>query len=66
MARRAREHEIVVGRMAEGKAESLRVAAQAQIIVERDGLLRLADGLPLPMHASGAAGARPAAFVDRQ
>src|SRR5258708_15071713 len=51
----AREHEIVVGRMAEGKAESLRAAAQPQIIVERDGPLRLADGLPLPMHVSGGA-----------
>jgi subtilisin family serine protease len=51
----AREHEIVVGRMAEAKAESLRDAAQAQIIVERDGPLSLADGLPLPMRASGGA-----------
>jgi subtilisin len=49
------EQEIVLARMAEGKAESLRAAAQAQIIVERDGPLSLADGLPLPMYASGGA-----------
>jgi len=52
----ASAQEIVVARMAEDKAESLRAAAQAQIIVERDGPLNLADGLPLPMRASGAAG----------
>lgn len=49
--------EIVVARMAEDKAENLRAIAQAQIIVERDGPLSLADGLPLPMRASGGAGA---------
>ncbi len=52
----AREQEIVVGRLAEGKAESLRAAAHAQIIVERDRPLNLADGLPLPMRASGGTG----------
>src|SRR5260370_21253343 len=52
----AAAQEIVVARMAEGKAESLRAAAQAQVIVERDGPLSLADGLPLPMRASGGVG----------
>src|SRR5258707_91923 len=59
----AQEREIVVARMAESKAESLRAAAQAQIIVERDGPLNLADGLPLPMHASGGAGTVPISSV---
>ena len=59
----AREREIVVARMAESEAESLRAAAQAQIIVERDGPLNLADGLPLPMHASGGAGTVPISSV---
>jgi hypothetical protein len=52
----AQEQEIVMARMPETKAESLRAAAQAQIIVDRDGPLSLADGLPLPMHAFGGAG----------
>jgi subtilisin len=55
----ASAQEIVAARMAEGKAESLRAAAQAQIIVERDGPLSLADGLPLPMYASGGASTVP-------
>jgi subtilisin len=59
----AQEREIVVVRMAESKAESLRAAAQAQIIVERDGPLNLADGLPLPMHASGGTGTVPISSV---
>src|SRR5260370_1592723 len=59
----AQEREIVVARMAESKAESLRAAAQAQIIVERDGPLNLADGLPLPMHASGGTGTVPISSV---
>ena len=59
----AQEREIVVARMAESKAESLRAAAQAQIIVERDGPLNLADGLPLPMHASSGAGTVPISSV---
>jgi len=45
--------EILVARMAEGQAESLQAAAQAQIVVERDGPLGLADAFPLSMRASG-------------
>jgi len=52
----ASAQEIVVARMAEGKAESLQAAAQAQIIVEHDGPLSLTDGLSLPMRASGGVG----------
>src|SRR5207302_5368900 len=46
--------EIVVARMAEGKAESLLAASQPHIVIERDALLRPAAGLPLPMHAAAA------------
>src|SRR5260370_4475354 len=52
----ASAQESVVARMAEGKAESLQAAAQAQIIVEHDGPLSLTDGLSLPMRASGGVG----------
>jgi subtilisin family serine protease len=52
----ASAQEVVVVRMPEDKAESLRAAAQPQIIVERDGPLSLADGSPLPMRTSGGAG----------
>jgi subtilisin len=52
----ARERDIVVGRLEEGKAESLRAAGQGQVIIERDGPLCLADGLPLPARAPGGAG----------
>jgi len=49
----ASAQEVVVVRMEESKAESLRATAQAQIIVERDGPLGLADAFPLSMRASG-------------
>jgi hypothetical protein len=52
--------EIVVVRMPTAKAESLRATAQPHVIVERDGALSLADGVPVPMRAlSGAQGLLP-------
>jgi subtilisin len=41
--------EVVVTRIAEGQAESLRAGAQPHIIVERDGLLSMAGGAAIPM-----------------
>jgi hypothetical protein len=49
--------EIVVARMAAARAESLRAAAQPHVIVERDGALSLADGVPVLMRALLGAGA---------
>ena len=46
--------EIVVTRIAEGKAESLLAASQPHIVVERDAPIRPAAAPPLPMHAAAA------------
>jgi len=51
--------EIVVARIAEGKAETLLAASQPYIVVERDAPLRPAAGLPLPMHAAAASAVLP-------
>src|SRR5260221_5226159 len=46
--------EIVVARIAEGKAASLLPASQPHIVIERDALLRPAAAPALPMHAVAA------------
>src|SRR5882757_5125843 len=48
--------EIVVARIAEAKAESLRAAAQPHIIVERNGPLNFAGGGATPMWSSNGLG----------
>jgi hypothetical protein len=51
--------DVVVARMAEGRADGLRASAQPHVIVDRDARLTPTDGLPLPMRAMAASGLLP-------
>jgi hypothetical protein len=52
--------ETVIARIPTAKAETLRATAQPHVIVERDGALHPADGVPVPAHAFfGAPGLLP-------